>query len=757
MKKISAILIAVYLFTLMNVSASFVDVENEGNYSQAISRLVQYGILSGKGDGFFDPDGGLTRAEMAKISTIIAGLESSAASGSETSIFSDVEESNWSTGYINTAARNQIILGYPDGSFAPDKSLTYAEAITVILRLLGYSVEDLGNNWPHAYISKARELSLTEGISFGDYDTISRKDIALIADRALLSDIKGTQPPKKLIELMDYTISEECIILATSRESKNLLSDEISTTIGIYKKSDDTINDYVTKKVKLVLSRDNKVVNVIPAGQTGKDIIIQSVIGSEMAYTENGRIGSMKLSDTSVVYYQGAKKTFQEVKSVIETGMTMAVYYSQDGAYDYAVIKDFEMIGPIIIYSAFNGSETAIGNHALKAEGLRVIRDGFEAKLSDIQAFDVVYYNYISNILYVYCDKVSGVYEKALPSKASVTKIILSGTEYELETQSAAQLLGEYPGSYGINDYITLLLGKDGKVAGVVDINATDLSVYGIILSGGSRISEDEDKKGTSEYYVNVFTVNATNQTFITDRDYNEFRGRTVKYTFKGGLMIPQLMPTVKLSGKIDAENKTIGGYKLTKDAKLIDLAYAPAINESGEAQVKPINLSDITVDNLTESNVSSFLKDTKTGEIQFIVFNNITLSRYSFGILRKKTNSECVLVIDGKESSYRGKFSPDEGQAIMANIQNNSLVELKALAELPVKGSLEAVDVRSIRIGTNDYPLSRDVSIYLYKDFNYQSVSLSNLSSYKIKSIRLFADKLPSKGGLVRVITFTD
>ena len=56
-----------------------------------------------------------------------------------------------------------------------------------------------------------------------------------------------------------------------------------------------------------MLSRDNKVVNVIPAGQTGKDIIIQSVIGSEMAYTENGRIGSMKLSDTSVVYYQGQK------------------------------------------------------------------------------------------------------------------------------------------------------------------------------------------------------------------------------------------------------------------------------------------------------------------------------------------------------------------------------------------------------------------------------------------------------------------
>ena len=62
--------------------------------------------------------------------------------------------------------------------------------------------------------------------------------------------------------------------------------------------------------------------------------------------------------------------------------------------------------------------------------------------------------------------------------------------------------IGQYPGSYGINDY-ALLLGKDGKVAGVVDINATDY-LSTALLSGGSRISEDEDKKGTSEYYVNV-------------------------------------------------------------------------------------------------------------------------------------------------------------------------------------------------------------------------------------------------------------
>ena len=69
----------------MNVSASFVDVENEGNYSQPYHAWYSTEYC-GKGDGFLI-DGGLTRAEMAKISTIIAGLESSVASGSETSIF----------------------------------------------------------------------------------------------------------------------------------------------------------------------------------------------------------------------------------------------------------------------------------------------------------------------------------------------------------------------------------------------------------------------------------------------------------------------------------------------------------------------------------------------------------------------------------------------------------------------------------------------------------------------------------------------
>lgn len=436
--------------------------------------------------------------------------------------------------------------------------------------------------------------------------------------------------------------------------------------------------------------------------------------------------------------------------------MTMAVYYSQDGSYDYSVIKDFEMLGPIVINTNFNGNETTVGNYQLDTNNLRVIRDGFEAKLSDIKAFDVVYYNQVSNIIYAYCDKVSGVYEKALPNKASVTKIVLSGVEYELETQNAARLLGEQPGAYKLNDYMTLLLGKDGRVVSVVDINASEQTTYGIILSSGSKISEEEDTKGSMQYYINVFTVNGTEQTFLTDRDYTDYRGRVVKYSFKDTLMVPQVMPLKKISGKIDKQNNTIGSYKLSKDTSLIDIVNAPAINEQGAAVVKQIDLSDIASNSVSEENVVYAFTDTKFGELQFVVFNNITLSRYQFGILTKKSAAEMVINIKGNEFTFRGKnFSPKEGQAVMASIQNNSLQELKALALLQLKGKFEAIDVQRVRVGSENYLLSPDVSIFLQKDFKYIAVSLNDMDSYNVSSIQLYADKLPSNGGLVRVIVF--
>ncbi|OQB15971.1 MAG: Cell surface protein precursor [Firmicutes bacterium ADurb.Bin193] len=758
-RKLTAFILAMAVFLQAVAFAAFSDIDPKSYYAEAVDRLSDYGVLSGKGEGVFDPDAGLTRAEMAKIATVVSGKEGEAAASYGTSLYSDMDGSYWASGYITVAAKNNLILGYPDGTYIPEKRLSFAEAVTVVLRLLGYSNQVLGDNWPEAYTAKAAELSLTQGMSYGDYDGITRADMAVILDRALLTDVAQTNT--KLIEKMKYTITNECIVLATNSENKNLLSDEVSTTIGSYKVLNDIVKSYVTKKVKLVLNRDQKAVNVIPISQKGKEIIVQSVVGNEMAYTENGVASSMKIGDNSIVYYQGAKRTFADVSSKVETGMTMAVYFSDDGGYDYAVIKDFEMLGPFVITADFKGNETSVGGYPFTdPASLRVIRDGYESSLTQIKAYDVVYYNSVSNILYSYCDKVSGVYEKALPNKAGVSKIVLSGVEYDIETQNAVKLLGEYPGSYKINDYMTLLLGRDGRVVSAVNMTSADLTSYGIILSSFERKNEDT---GIMENYLKAFTISGIVQEFRTDRDYRSYRGRVIEYKFTDGILIPRILTAQKISGKIDFDANRIGRYWFAKDAKIVDLLYSPAIDESGEAVAKIINLSDITIPSLNEAHVVHAETDSVFGDIQFIVLNNVTHGAYKYGIVTgrsaeakdMRTSSTYKLLIDGTEKSYSQSkvFSPKEGDAVMVNIQNNSLVSLLPLAEVVTNGAFSAIDAQRVKIGKESYKLASDVQIYLYKDFKYTKISLDDIDSFKIQFARPFIDRPLTNGGLVRVL----
>ena len=102
-------------------------------YNNAISTLNNAGILSGYPDGTFRPDNKITRAELATMAARF--LESIKEGYHGEDHFTDIDDS-WANEFINIAAENGLINGYPDGSFKPDQLITRAEAMTVINRLL---------------------------------------------------------------------------------------------------------------------------------------------------------------------------------------------------------------------------------------------------------------------------------------------------------------------------------------------------------------------------------------------------------------------------------------------------------------------------------------------------------------------------------------------------------------------------------------------------------------------------------------------
>ena len=108
---------------------SFSDVKAGEWYNNAISTLANAGIVNGYADGTFRPNAPITRGEMAKVVAQFATLDTTA------DIFSDIS-GHWSEAYINLAAGNGWINGYPDGSFKPEQSITRAETMTMINRVL---------------------------------------------------------------------------------------------------------------------------------------------------------------------------------------------------------------------------------------------------------------------------------------------------------------------------------------------------------------------------------------------------------------------------------------------------------------------------------------------------------------------------------------------------------------------------------------------------------------------------------------------
>lgn len=107
-------------------------------YADAVNRLSALEILNGYEDGTFKPERTITRAEFAKIMTTTLGVGDAAKYAQGQTKFNDVPTDHWASGYINLAADLGIINGYGDGNFGPSDEVTYAQSITMIVRGLGY-------------------------------------------------------------------------------------------------------------------------------------------------------------------------------------------------------------------------------------------------------------------------------------------------------------------------------------------------------------------------------------------------------------------------------------------------------------------------------------------------------------------------------------------------------------------------------------------------------------------------------------------
>ena len=138
LKKVIA-LVAVLAMVLSTVAlgATYTDVAEDSAYSTAVESLSKLGIVTGYEDGTYGPEKTVTRAEMAALIARIQGYGETAKAQTNTA-FADVPASHWASGYVAYAANQNIVNGYGDGTFGPEDTVKYEQAVTMIMRTLGF-------------------------------------------------------------------------------------------------------------------------------------------------------------------------------------------------------------------------------------------------------------------------------------------------------------------------------------------------------------------------------------------------------------------------------------------------------------------------------------------------------------------------------------------------------------------------------------------------------------------------------------------
>lgn len=178
-----------------NQSISFKDTAGHWG-SSTIATAVKLQIISGYTDGTFRPDAPVTRAEFAAMIARSFGLGTNSAA----SKFGDTA-SNWAAGHIAALADKGIVTGYADGSFKPGATITRAEMVTIIGRVLNLSVLQTGtpasftdvssSYWAADAIRQAASANLVKGISasaFAPKNQATRAEAVAVIIRALESD-----------------------------------------------------------------------------------------------------------------------------------------------------------------------------------------------------------------------------------------------------------------------------------------------------------------------------------------------------------------------------------------------------------------------------------------------------------------------------------------------------------------------------------------------------------------------------------------
>lgn len=735
--------------------SSFSDI-TDPQVGQAAEVLRMLGVVNGTGNNRFEPGGTLTRAQFCKMILELMGKGEEAQAQANRTIFRDVTGGHWARGYVNLAATttvgagedgtggSPIVAGMGDGTFAPDRAILYREAVTVMLRVLGYTAE-ANRNWPAGALSAAASVGLDRSVEAQGDKAITRAQAAILFSNMLTTKPKGSTT---IFASTLGQLEENCLILTNQAKAQDGTGDAVLTDKSDvpYKMASGTLPDvFVGQRGTLLLDQNGRLITVLSAVQ-GSRKAITTLSAEAISLTAVGG-ETFDLAEDTVVWTSQGKKTYGEYwVNLDRVGVAVVVYYSPAGKVDYLYVSDSQSREAMVARTAPKGNPfTALAG---EDTDYTIYKNGVEATAADIRQYDVATYDASAKAMHISDLKLTGILEEVSPNPDTPTRITLMGREFTVLPTGTRDL-----SAFQVGKQVTLLLTVDGRVAGAVEPSVARSNAVGLAAIEGT--------KATVKLLGTDITL--TGETGLSEYGAAQLQGQlvTVSASRKGYLGLSRYSGSA-VPGDLDVAGRTVGSTPLAGNCRVFDRVGTSAMVE--------ISLKDVPLEKVSAARITYMTLD-YAGRVSLLVLEDVTGQCYTYGRARLDTHetvgmgdlvavNKTLTVENGRDKNPTviGGISAQEGEFVGIAPSVTTLDGIPRVAKVVSlmkvdkvrRGDFDA-DGSGVTVGGVRYPVAADVACYNAASGTWFE-NLSQARAYS-DNLTIYYDRDVSQGGQVRVV----
>jgi len=520
--------------------------------------------------------------------------------------------------------------------------------------------------------------------------------------------------------------------------SKGLMS---GYSDGTFRPNDSiTLEQAVNSALKLLGYSQSDFVGAFPYAQMNvysNNGLSENIVGGIGTLTTKGDAANLIYNLMGTTMKDGSE-TYAE-----SLGYTL----NASGEVDYAGVISSNMNGPYTVKSSSWASELG-----MTASGLTIYKNGSVVTTSEVENYDILYYSQSKGTVWVYDDKVTGIYEDASPSQNAVTSVTVSGTEYQLESSAAFSALSS-TGTLKIGEAVTLLLGKSGGVADAVSSTVVNESAVVYVTESGTKTYENSSGKEYTSFYFKGIKPNGSEIEYATTQDWIK-PGAMIKINFdsNGHMTIGSAKQGGNITGAVDDDLCLIGSTSIAANATILDTNLGNYAKTSLQR-----------LDGVRFQSGYVLYYEASGGKVTTLILNDVTGDTAEYGVVTSAKSGESSgsygYMIDGVSATLTtsngtlgahagaAKFYGESGKISMIRNLNSMSTKVKTFSSSQITVNDD--------IGT--YPVSANVAVYTNASEGYKVSTLSAaLTAFQSKKlVTFYYDKDPKEGGCIRVIVY--